>query len=142
MKATDAPDAAPVPERRAQRRRRDDLPVAAVDLENLPMWLRAAVFLGVPSVIALFLVYVLTTQMTARMEHVDQVQSLQTQTIAGLKELGDDIRADLAAVRADTKDTRDHYDEAIARIDRLMRRVCLVVARSNDERNVCLGKTE
>jgi len=112
-----------------------------VDVQGLPSWLRAAVFLGVPSVIALFLVYVLTTQMSERMARVEQTQQLQGQMIAGLKELGNDLHDDHAAIRADTKDNREHYDDIAARIDRLMRRVCLVVARSNEERNVCLGKT-
>lgn len=130
------------PERRARERRtRGDSPIP-VDVQNLPTWLRAAVFLGVPSVIALFLVYVLTTQMSERMTRMEQAQSLQSQTIAGLKDLGDELREDNAAIRTDHKDIREHFDEAAARIDRLMRRVCLVVSRSNDERNVCLGKVE
>ena len=101
-----------------------------VDVQSLPGWLRAAVFLGVPSVIALFLVYVLTTQMADRMQRVEQVQALQTQTLAKLAEAQ-------VARQSDANAQQRHFDLVIADLIRLVRQTCVVAANTADERAAC-----
>ena len=83
-----------------------------VDLHTLPNWLRAAVFLGVPSVIALFLVYVLTTAIAGRIASIEQQQTLQAQTLASLA-------AEMATRQADADAARLHFDDAFGRVERL-----------------------
>jgi hypothetical protein len=70
MTDLETPDDDETPPVARPRRRRADRSVGPipVDVQSLPTWLKAAVYLGVPSVIALFLVYVLTTQMSERVQ--------------------------------------------------------------------------
>src|SRR5262245_63181615 len=98
-------------------------PPVPVDVQSLPSWLRAAVFLGVPSVIALFLVWAITTQVAARVTAIEAAQQLQAQTLAAIV---DTINKQTAA----SSDTREHFDVGVARIERLVRTTCVVAARS------------
>src|SRR5262245_43501065 len=104
-----------------------------VDVQSLPSWLRAAVFLGVPSVIALFLVWALTTQVAARVTAIEAAQQLQAQTLAAIV---DSVNKQAAAAA----DTREHFDGGVARIERLVRATCVVAARSAEERSNCLNR--
>src|SRR5262245_8707553 len=62
----------PAPYDGPERRARDSYASEAATLNGaIPAWLRAAVLLGVPSVIALWLVYVLTNAYPARFARID-----------------------------------------------------------------------
>jgi hypothetical protein len=45
------------------------------NLEQLPLWMRAALLLGVPSVIALFLVYAVTMGLSTRLSGIEATQA-------------------------------------------------------------------
>jgi uncharacterized coiled-coil protein SlyX len=100
--------------------------------QTLPTWLKAAVLLGVPSVIALFLVYMLTIEMAARITAIEQMQALQTQTLTALGQA-------FTARVADADRQREHFAEGQARLERLIRAACVVAARTSEERARCLA---
>lgn len=104
-----------------------------VDVQSLPGWLRAAVFLGVPSVIALFLVYVLTTQISERVNKIEMTQQLNQQTIQLL------VKGQ-ADRQADANETRRHFDAAAIEIIQSIRRLCVNVAETPQERATCLAR--
>jgi hypothetical protein len=61
-----------------------------------PVWLRAAVALGVPSVIALFLVYVLTMALASRLAAIEVTQhrlERELQTVCLMVATSDEQRA-------------------------------------------------
>ena len=102
---------------------------------GMPKWLQAAVYLGVPSLIALFLVYALTVQLADRMQRMEQTQQLNTQILQGINQL-------MEQRRLDDKYTREHFDDALIRLARLMRRACVVAATTTDERSQCMAGTD
>ena len=103
-----------------------------VDVQSLPVWLRAAVFLGVPSVIALFLVYVLTTTIASRVERMETAQLLMQQSIAALAKAAADRQAD-------ADDTRTHFDDASRQLIRSVRQLCVAISETPTERANCLN---
>ena len=82
------------------------------NLRNLPLWLQAAVLLGVPSVIALFLVYMIATVIAGRITNIERTQTTQSENVKNI-------------------------NEDIDRIERLVRNMCMVTAKNSDERILC-----
>jgi hypothetical protein len=101
-----------------------------VDVQTLPAWMRAAVFLGVPSVIAMFLVYVVTIQLSTGMTHVEQVLAENQIAIRRLIEM-------MAARQADADNVRDHFDADVERIDRSLRALCVAAIHTDEQRQMC-----
>lgn len=100
------------------------------DLLGLPKWLQAVVVLGVPSVIALFLVYVMTTGLVRRVSDIERTQAVMASTLAALA-------AAVTERQRDAADTREHFDDGLARLERQIRNTCMVAATSADERTLC-----
>jgi hypothetical protein len=101
-----------------------------IQLQSLPAWLQAAVFLGVPSVIALFLVYVVTMSMAARIVAIEQAQASQMQTLQLIKMAGE-------ARQADAEATKAHFDAGVVRIETLLRAMCVAIASTQEGRTRC-----
>lgn len=92
----------------------------STDLDGAPSWLRASVLLGVPAVIALFLVYVMTTVIAASISSIEKAQSLQQQAIDAMVQAQSAHQDEVDAVRK-------HYDESLDRILRSVLRTCLAI---------------
>lgn len=99
---------------------------------DMPSWLKASVYLGVPSVIALFLVYMLTVQVNTAMSELRQTQALQAQTLLEMQK-GIVIRMQNVEVN------KQVFMEATSRIERLLQRTCIVAAATVEERATCLN---
>jgi uncharacterized coiled-coil protein SlyX len=99
-------------------------------LKGLPPWLQAAVLLGVPSVIAMFMVYMLTTGVSRRILAIEAQQAAQTQ-ILELVKVGIENR------QRDADEVREHFDHGVERLETLLRAMCVAVATTAEARNRC-----
>lgn len=126
----DEDDDTPPPPRR-RRSDREPLPPIPVDVQGLPSWLKAAVYLGVPSVIALFLVYVLTTAIAGRVQDIERTQALQQQTIESISKA-------MTAEQSSDADTRTHFDDGLRRLEQLLRYTCVAAAERDSQKADCL----
>jgi len=95
-----------------------------------PAWLRSAVFLGVPSLIAMFLVYALTTSVIGRVQAIERQQQIEMQMLELMK-TGIENR------QKDADETRRHFDAGVQRIENLLRAMCVAVAETPEKRNRC-----
>lgn len=102
------------------------------DTAGMPTWLRGAVLLGVPSIIALFLVYTLTSQVQGAVSEIQRTQALQAQA---LREMQTIIHTRLQDVNID----RRQFTETALRLERLIQRTCLTAAHTADQRASCLN---
>ena len=117
---------------RPRRRKADESDAAGgMGLEGLPHWLRAAVMLGVPSVIALFLVYALVAQFGARIGGIETEQAGQTRV---MEFLGKAIEERQAEVRVN----REYFDRRMDALERLVRYNCLQTARDESQKANCV----
>jgi hypothetical protein len=100
---------------------------------ELPAWLRAAGVLGVPSMIALFLVWTLTTAFTGRLATLEQSMRAQTEL----------LRQVLAASQArqlDADHVREHFDESLRSLTGILRSTCVNAASTDQARARCLAQ--
>jgi hypothetical protein len=114
----DEDDADAPEERRSQRRRHSDVESAALN-GSVPAWLRAAVLLGVPSVIALFLVWVMTQSVSTRLVRIEGRQEALMESYRGTV---DDVHA---------------INDELRTLERLIRSMCATAADTPDERALC-----
>src|SRR5262245_62082738 len=112
------------------RRRKTDTQL--VDMQSLPNWLKAAVYLGVPSVIALFLVYTLTTQIANKVAANGKVILFQQQKL-------DLIEANTNKIRTDTENVIQHFDEQVKDLMFVVRKICIAMADTSEKREQCIG---
>jgi len=106
-----------------------------VDVRGLPKWLQAAVFLGVPSVIAMFLVYFLSVQTSERIGEIEKVMSLQQTTMQ-------QIQSAQTARQAQADLTKQHFDNVLVMLLRSVRQLCVAVATSPELRAKCFSESQ
>ena len=109
-----------------------DLPTPLPNhLHGMPPWLKAAIYLGVPSIIALFLVWTLTNELRQTVSEIRQTQVLQAQTLLTLQQALSTRIQDVSVDRRTINEIADH-------LDHLIRRTCVVAAETQEERTSCL----
>jgi hypothetical protein len=94
-------------------------------LHGLPAWMRAAVLLGVPSLIAIFLVYMIAMGLVRRVASIEATQQVQGRLLDSL--------ATEAEARAQEART------AHAALERLLRQACVAGAATPAARAACLA---
>ena len=87
---------------------------------KLPAWARAIAYLGVPSAIALFLVYFITQQVSGDVRDLQQA-----------------VQAEVAAVARVLSYQMDHSDD-IDGMTRVLTRICVNTAETDSQRDECL----
>lgn len=105
-------------------------PPVHIELRTLPKWLQAALVLGVPSVIAMFMVYFMTTMVATRIAMIEQTQAMQHQTLL-------QMTAAIKGREGEAVVTREHVDASVARIERLVRQTCALAATNESIRATC-----
>jgi membrane protein insertase Oxa1/YidC/SpoIIIJ len=105
------------------RRRKTDREAEAISDGALPAWLRAAVLLGVPSVIALFLVYMLTTTVALRIATIEASLATLLQRITTMEQQRDE--------------QHERLQDDMQQVQQALRALCVAVARREEDRGRC-----
>jgi hypothetical protein len=92
---------------------------------GLPAWIRAAAFLGVPALIAIFLVYSLVIGLVRRVTDIESTQQVQGRILDAL----------VAEAAQGAQEARAQH----ALLERLMRQACASAAASPEARAACLA---
>lgn len=105
------------------------LPTSA--LADLPSWARIAFLLGVPSVIALYLVYFLTGNvsavLTATLQAATQTSTTLTQHVQRMEQMSDARSGELTELRMLMR-SQERYFQLI----------CLRLSKTRDEQRQCV----
>jgi hypothetical protein len=104
------------------RRRRTDLEDVAPN-GSLPVWVRAAVLLGVPSVLAMYLVYMLTTTVALRVATIEaNLATLLQRT---------------AAMQHERDEQHDRLEQQMQHVEQALRALCVAAAARDEDRGRC-----
>jgi hypothetical protein len=106
-----------------------------VDVRGLPKWLQAAVFLGVPSVIAMFLVYFLSVQTADRIDQIEKLIALQQVTMERIQTLQLTRQTEAAL-------TKQHFDNVLVMLVKSVRQLCVAVATTPELRAKCFSESQ